>query len=234
LKRNLKNKEKQFNSPLDDLGLVQALNYYNINFNAKDSKIFLVSYLENHEDDRASVISACPENRMVNTCGYVARLLSRNIQIPLESMRYFWSEVQDIYEVGLEYKKERENLPVQPPKPVLKEVPQYDMDFGEVLAEVDNFIESDCKNFDFRMKAWLAGKGLIKRQAKQYAKKLQEELKYVDLVLERKDKQLVEGYSNYNRNALKRLKKFYEKLIGECEDYAKTTPRRKKVNVSGR
>ena len=201
-----------------------------MNYSAKDSKYFLVSHLENHEDERANVIAKCPENRMVNTCGYVARLLSRNIEIPKESHSYFWSEVQDIYEVGLEYQKEIDKLPPNPPKPVIKNVPKYDMDFGEVLSEVDNFIDSGCKNFDFRMKAWLAGKGLIKRQAKEYVRVLGEELKYVDLALDRSDKQITEGYSNYGRNELKRLKKFYEKLIGECEDYAKTTPRRKKVN----
>ena len=231
MQKSRKTVEPNFETPLSETGLLRALQWYNINSNSKKSKSYLVSYLRSIKSPMTTTIEKhVHESQMINTCGYVARLLGRGIEIPEGSLEYFKKGVKEIYDRGLELKEETDNAPPQPiPQPKPK-IPQLDMKFGEVLHEIDEYINSECKKSDFRIKKWLAGHRLNKKYAKSCANEIQKEVDFINGALDG-DKELREAYSVYNKPSLRRLGKFLEGMVNDCLEYAKPAPRRKKVKI---
>ena len=222
--------EPTLENPTTPLGLTQALQWYDMNCNSKESKAYLVHYLTVENSPKKDVIDEyVHESYMVNTYGFTARLLSRGLELDENGRRSFWKGVGEIYQKGLEIK---EIIANQPPKPIPPKntLPKYDMKFGEVLHEIDEYINSGCKTSDFRIKKWLVGHKFIKSSAKNYASQLQVEADFINGALNG-DKELREAYSGYDTRSLRRLGKFFDGLVQDCLEYAKPAPRTKKVKI---
>ena len=88
---------------------------------------------------------------------------------------------------------------------------------GEIEGQVDNAlknVKSDFKAFEF-----LTAKSFAQGQVAKVRAVFQKQMDELALFMLGKDKQLVEGYSNLDNAAIKRLNDFYTKLMADLDSY---------------
>ena len=224
-----KQAEPKFGPKLNDLKLVEALNWYHVNRNDLDARRFLYEYAKENVDSKLTINDISRWDYL--TCdGWIARLLSKNAELPSETqelkfqklLQMYMNNVEDIEITSIENKS----------KPKKQKIEMGIL--GELENQVDVFIAGGCDN-GFDPKRFLSAHNVsrkdctnIKRWAKNNRKHMEE------VIALNPDKQLKEAYSNFSKPQLKRLHKFYVNLYTTADRHirVKSKPRTKKGSVT--
>ena len=226
-----KQAEPEFGPKLNDLKLVEALNWYHVNRNDLDARRFLYEYAKVNIDSKLTINDISQWDYL--TCdGWIARLLSKDAELPSVTQELKFQKLLQTY------MNEVEDVEITPtknkPKPKKQKIEMGIL--GELENQVDVFIAGGCDN-GFDPKRFLSAHNVsrkdctnIKRWAKNNRKHMEE------VIAPNPDKQLKEAYSNFSKPQLKRLHKFYDTLYVTAYRYTKiktkTKPRTKKGSVT--
>jgi len=229
------------NQHLDTLGILKALNHYNLNFNKKESKKFLAEYLT--EKGKTTFLlkdlKHLADEDFQESTGYVARILTQGNSIPEISEENFNQQIKDI---GYKINKSVMELPEQKPKTVntvlAEPVLEYDefcAKYGDIEFQIDVAIQDGCRNLNFEMKKWLQGFNIKPKEIKYMIESLSAVRDEVIEAIEDQDKQLNEGYSHFNKPMKKRYVAMLDNWIQECKNYttSKRKPRKVKTKTPG-
>lgn len=238
---NKKNKVPKFDTS-DSLGVMKALNWYNVNSNRKESRKYLLDFLLSMQlkSDLAN-IKRIPENELSTTYGYVAKLLLDGYTLPDAEQQRFDGYIVELSKQGLNVQPEsakkavekHQKDPSTKPWNYYTDVNSY---IGEVEHQIDVFLHNDYRS-DFSMYEFLKTlPGLINKHPKileikdVYLKHLKEILS----AYEKTDTDLVEAYGYIPRRGLKRYVNFMETIVSDCDKYAsylkpKRKPRKSKT-----
>ena len=85
----------------DTLGVLRALNWFNLNSNKKKSRGYLLDFLLDSQlkSDLAN-IKRIPENELLATYGYVAKLLLDGYELPVEESNKFMDYINKLSKEG--------------------------------------------------------------------------------------------------------------------------------------
>ena len=220
------------NQKLDTLGILKALNHYNLNSTKKEAKKFLAEYLteKGKTNFLLTDLKHLKDDDFQAGTGYVARILVQGNSIPEVSEENFNQQIEDIeYQI----KKAKMELPEQTQKSVnaviadpVIEYDEFAARYGDIEFQIDSAIADSFRNLNFDISRWLDGHKVkpidIKYMISQFTNLLSE----IQEALSDKDKDLSEGYSNYTKPQMKRYVKMLEGWIQECEKHL-ITPKRK-------
>ena len=216
-----------------DAGLGSALSWYSMNTNKKEQKKYTLDYFKKVDKSIYSRLKDLEDWRFM-TIGSLCRMMSQE-----NGYRKEWStstfydkklaELLAAYEQQKEAIEEQKRLEakakITKPKPLTIQQRIFNA-ASEIGAEYDYEIDlfTTTGNFtsDFSAKKYLAAEGVSATVAGRVAEFFVPVMEELSDAYDRKDEQLVEGYSHLTRTNLRRLRDFVKGLVEETQQFAQS------------
>jgi len=219
----------------DGIGpMIKALSWYNYNCTRKDAKEFLLEYVKkvNRPKDEVATIKGMSDAKVSLQVGWVARMMCMGF-IPNDKTKKFFCDG---------YKKllvaERKEAAVTAAPVVVALAPVVNIQdrirekasevSGEIEGLIDDFIASQCKT-TIDIESYVKNLKLSSVVLKKVCDNFVDHSKEINEAIAGKDKQLVEGYSNFSKVELRRLREFMDSIVTATNNVAVVSkPARKK------
>jgi hypothetical protein len=218
------NHEPTINPMAYTIDMVQALNYYNNNHNSADYRGWFVAHFKKRIDFPFSSVSDF-EYRIA---GVLSRILANGNHLDQLHVDRIESEFTRIREKALKVKVVVEDDAPAVKKPTIQE--RMDVKVSDFLGEfaglVDEYV-TDKTNPN--VGGLLKTMGITGPMGKKVAERVQGQMAELKELLEGKDKQLNEGYSNLRRPEQKKLLSIYETLMEKLVQAKVTVVRKTRV-----
>jgi hypothetical protein len=227
------NQEEIQNLKVAEIG---ALNWYNYICDNKQAKTFLLEYMASvgRTKDEIAMVSSSDKSIPVQL-GWIARMMCMGYQ-PSPSFKEFF--VRE-FKLILDSSKKQKRVKVADVAEVTYAGPSIQdrirekasEEIGDIEGLVDEFIESGCKtNIDFQ--SYFKSKNLSSVVLKRMCEFFIRRSKEFEEVMNSKDADIKEGYSNFSKVQLRKVKEIYDSLVAETNRVAEVNkPARKKRKV---
>jgi hypothetical protein len=215
----------------DVCGFVRALNWYSNIKAYKDSKVYTLAYLKQHKYDSKIInkVSTATEWEIKNL-GYVLRMVSRGYQASLEQLSWIDSRI-----VELSTHKTIAIQTIDVSKPIKPKDSIQDKIYNQCTIFINEIEDKiDARDYSMKVYEYLTNQSCKSIHIKQIIEHFKPLSVEVNEVIVGEDEQLIEGYSNYNKNELKKLSQFLKLILSDCNGFTSNskvtkTPRKKKI-----
>lgn len=219
--------------------LGSAFAWYNYHYDKKEAKELIIDWLARNERlTDAKKFQKVPDGAVSNTIGWLVRMNLRGLELTEHELLTVETRIKDAIEANksvseLINKVEDE---IQPQRPNIQDRLREKMReaAGEMEGMYDDLISSGSKvSADYKPMSLLRSLNVAPQFISEITDSWKQRVAELEEVLEGKDAQLVEGYSNFNRIQLKNLLKFSEQVLADCSSYVQLKkverkPRKKK------
>lgn len=214
---------------------IGALNWYNYFCDRKQSRTFLVEYLRGIARPKAEVdsVSKVNENSFPIQLGFIARMMSQGYQ-PSENFKNFFQK--EYKKVLMLVQKTKAVVEVEPTQTVVVNIQdrireKASEEIGEVEGLVDDFVMSGCKTkVDFE--SYFKSRNLSSVVSKRICEHFILRSKEFEEVISTDDPDLKEGYSNFSKVNLRKMKEYMDSIVAESNRLVEANkPVRKKRKV---
>jgi hypothetical protein len=201
-----KNGEKEF--------LIKAFNWYNHCCDKKDAKEFVLDYMKNvgRDKDEIAAVRGVSESNFEVQFGWIARMMTAGFVPSAKTKDYFIKRYKTIQTVQVKQKPVVQTVTVQPVNIQERIRDKARDEIGDIEGVIDDCIANRFKNTP-DMQVYLKSKNLssvvLNKICDWYIQKSAE----IDSVIESKDPQIKEGYSNFSKADLKKLKEFLNTIV---------------------
>jgi hypothetical protein len=228
--------------------LARAFTWYNRFYGRKDAKDLLIQYLE--QNDRkadAKLMAKAPESEILSTYGWLARMTLRGLELSEHEELSLQNEInrlivcvhkpETVFRSGLAPQEVVEEEKIEVNRPNVQEIMREKAReaTGEMLGLFDEYILAGAKGtLPSKPIDILAKYNILPQHIPIILEVWKKELNELEEVLEGKDEQLVEGYSQFGKVQIKNIIKAIETVISDLNSYitvkkATKTPRKRKA-----
>ena len=203
--------------------LSRAFNWYGYFYGKKDAKDMIAAYLDAHDRSRdAKKIRSLSDSQIRLTPAWLCRMSMMGLQLDQHEQ----IKLDNMIETMLTTKNEapapaaaEQSAPTRLTiQDRLREKTQECM--GELEGMFDDFCASGAKmSADFKPIALMRGMNIAPQMVNEIRSRWSQRLTEYEAVIEGKDAQLVEAYSNYSKIQLRNVVKFIEQVIADCGAY---------------
>jgi hypothetical protein len=213
--------------------LTRALNWYNYHSDTKESKKFTLSYLKEIKasEDVIETISKVSEAHFQNL-GFVCRMKLRGA--PMDSRNEKW--IENFIETLKEF-RDTSAFKVDAEEVKVISIQERVADksrehIGEIEAMIDDCLEK--KSFKWDSYTWMQASNVKGAHTKYIIEFFERRIEELNEVLKGKDKDLVEGYSNFTKVQIKEYVNLLKTLCSDAQKIAHNSkliraPRKKKA-----
>lgn len=228
--------EGEFESDKDRrLALILALNWYNYNHDAKEARQCLVDWLEskNRKQDAKSVRNG-PSSSFVLSAGWLSRMATRGFVLNDHEI----SVIERVVSSAKEKKQKDEESPdTGTKKPNIQDrLKEIALEAGgDIEGMFDEMIENGARmDKKYKPLEVLQSHNVVPQQISLIRNHWEKVLNELQMVQSAKDKELLEGYSNFGKIDIRNMVKFSEQVIADCNSYVQIkknsrAPRKKKA-----
>jgi len=212
--------EPVWNKPATRNETITAFNFYNAMCDEKEARAFVNVYLEKNKFDQATIdsISKIPDNKMFGPCAWLCRMSSMGYIFSEREKEFLSMRIYQWNELGKSLIQEKQVIAPNKNMQLIVE-DAINKKISEIDHQIDEFITGGFKSkFDTYM--WLKDNSIKPMYANKIISIYNHELKELKEVLQEKDEQLVEGYSNFTKANLKKLCSFFEKIITDAKTWS--------------
>jgi len=210
--------------PTDDRTsqLSAAFSWYNYFYGKKDAREMLVAYLESHgrkADVRA--LKGVPDSAVRLTTAWLCRMSMVGLELTDTETVRLEGYIQEILKAREPEVVVAEAVPVVS-KPNIQDRLREKVSecAGELDGMFDEFVTAGAKmSADYKPIMVIRGLNVAPQMISDIANLWKHKLAEFETVIEGKDAQLVEGYSNFSKIQMRNLVKFCEAVINDCGAY---------------
>jgi hypothetical protein len=213
---------------------IRALNWYNYFCDGKQAKTFLLEYMASvgRTKEEIAMVSSSDSTIPVQL-GWVARMMCMGYDPSDTFKNFFVKEFKTVMESAKKTKKVKAptvalTAPVVSIQDRIREKASEEV--GEIEGLVDEFIAGGCK-FAPDMESYLKGKELSAVVQKKMCEVFIKRSKEFEDVMNTTDADIKEGYSNFSKVQLRKVKEFYDVVVTETNRGAEKKPTRKARKV---
>ena len=227
--------EPRFTIELSKLHMMQALNWYTQNRASKDAEKYANDYFKK----KLKIDVSEQIKNESSTFGFVCRIVTNGGILSDKDQTWFDGKINEIIESSKQAKKKTKIAETnQAIVTLTKNIQERLADkiseiIGELEGTVDDYISSGFKNqpSPYGIMHGMNVKGMHATKITEWAKKQRSEW---DEVLTTKDKELIEGYSNFTKPQIKKMVAYYDLVITDCQKISGEAiqtrkPRKRKV-----
>lgn len=218
------------------ISTVKALNWYNYNCSKKDAKEFILDYLKkvNRSKDEVAIIKGLPDTKVSLQVGWLARMLCMGF-VPSDNTKKFFCEGYKKLLVAEQKEVSATAAPVVAAAPVVNIQDRIREKASEVSGEIegliDDFVISRCKT-PIDVESYVKNLKLSSVVLKKVCDNFVDHSKEITEAITGKDKQLVEGYSQFSKVELRRLREFMDSIVTATNNVAVVSKTVRKKRVS--
>lgn len=214
--------EPSWNDPKTTL--VKALNWYSYSFDKKDAKEFVIDYAKSvgRTKEEIAVLKSISEDKYNKQFGWIARMMCVGYQPDEKTKEFFAKAYKTLLASANISKKKNDTIQTKEvteddtiaPKVSIQSriVDKAREEAGDIEGLIDDYITSGCKiNIDIEsyLKAKKLSSVVLKKLCDIFIPKAQE----IQDVIDTKDAQIKEGYSNFTKVQLRKLKEFMNGIV---------------------
>ena len=214
---------------------IRALNWYNYFCDNKQAKTFVVEYMASIDRPKEEIsLVASSDASIPVQLGWVARMMCMGYE-PSESFKkFFQKEFKNAIETAKKTKKAKAPVVATTTAPVVSIQDRIrekaSEEVGEIEGLVDDFIAGGCKSAP-DMQSYLKSKDLSSVVQKKMCEVFIKRSKEFEDVMNTTDADIKEGYSNFSKVQLRKVKEFYDAVVAETNRGAEKKPTRKARKV---
>jgi len=211
-------------------------NWYNYFYDYKNSKDFLIDYLEHNNRPKDSKrLRKATDNQFVPTVGFMARMTMRGLELNEIHKHQLETEIQRL--IGTSASDDAEEVVSVSNRPNVQEI-MRDRTLeagGELEGLFDEFLlDGAKKEFESKVMDELSKRNILPQHVPLLVKAWQDKLNEFETLQKGKDKDLNEAYSKYGKTQIKNIIKYVEQNLSDLNAYvsvkkANKTPRKKKL-----
>ena len=213
---------------------IRALNWYNYFCDNKQAKTFVVEYMTSIGRSKEEIsLVASSDAYIPSQLGWVARMMCMGYDPSDTFKNFFVKEFKTVMDTAKKTKKTKSPVvastaPVVSIHDRIREKASEEV--GEIEGLVDEFIIGGCK-FAPDMESYLKGKELSAVVQKKMCEVFIKRSKEFEDVMNTTDADTKEGYSNFSKVQLRKVKEFYDAVVTETNRGAEKKPTRKARKV---
>lgn len=205
--------------------LTRINNWYSTDKTRSDAYKYFTQYVKHNMPSSSKIFAEVDEKDVHMTYGWMARMLLQGANIRKDHLDGFNKELNRLLLLG-QGRLTQKKIPVVTSAPVTATVKRPSIQdaikekaaetIGEIEALFDDFCNEDK---DINLYNYLKGNqipGPYVSDIKEWAEK---KLAHFEEVVDSKDSQIVEGYSNFNKRKLKAIAKLFEAMVADCDKY---------------
>jgi len=206
--------EPKIQGTLSQIDLVKCLNWYSNNKDTKTAEKWTIDYFKkNLKLDVSNFTKDEPTN-----FGFVCRIVSNGGVLPEDNQKWFENKINTIKKKIQGEKTKKAVIKIADNKNVVSIQDRVNEKINEIAGDIEGAIDDIILS---KFKDIPSPYAIMQDRAKaMHAKKLLEIFKIkraeFDSVLNTKDEQIKEGYSNFNKSQLKKLIAFCDQIIEDC------------------
>lgn len=228
--------------------LVKGFNWYNRFYGKKDAKEFLAQYLElNNKLSESKSIRKVDDSEITNSIGWLSRMTRRGLKLSEEETITLNNEIVRLIQSVDEPKvkkisatggtKSSPDAMLNINRPNVQEImrDRAREAAGELEGIFDDYIISGAgSKFNTKTVDSVAKNNILPQHISIITDAWKTKLTEFETVLEGKDSQLVQGYSQFTKTQLKNIVKYIEQVLTDLNSYvsikkASKTPRKRKA-----
>lgn len=219
-----KGSEPTINQEKYQSSLHAALNYYNEQHDNKEKRKWALTYIGKNDKKLAIELNKIDADYEFRSYGTLARILMRGSELREKELTWMSNRIQQLKNMipapAAQVVEQKQTNVISIQERILEKAREIS---GEIDGSIDDFILAGCpKDFQIPVAIKALNAPLAKHIVNFYARQKKE----LEEVLEGKDPQLVEGYSNFTKTQLKRFIALLDSLIGDAEQVKKTVFRK--------
>lgn len=201
--------------------IIRAFNWYNYSFGRKDAKEFIIDYAKavGRSKDEIALLRSVNEAKLQVQVGWLARMFVVGYKPDDRTKTFFADKYKELLADAKNVKQQpiadvaEDATPAQPVVSIQQRIKdKASEEAGDIEGMVDDFILAGCKSaadLDNYFKAKKLSSVVMKKLCEIFIPRSE----HLAEVLAAKDKQLVEGYSNFTKVQIRKLKEFYDAII---------------------
>jgi len=203
--------------------LSAAFSWYNYHYGKKDAKDMIVHWLEHHDRSKdARKIRAIPDSQIRLTPAWVCRMSLVGLELNEHELLQINDQISNMLKVKDEVKivvteEETAQNKVTIQDRLREKVSEC---AGELEGMFDDFVTDGAKmSASIKPMATIRGMNVAPQMIGTISDIWKTKLAEFEEVVEGKDSDLVEGYSNFTKIELRNMIKFAEQVINDCGAY---------------
>ena len=211
-------------SPDYVINLMRINNWYSTDKTRSDAHKYFVQYVKHNMPSSSKIFAEVDEKDVHMTYGWMARMLLQGANIRADHLAGFNAELNRLLAIGKKRLDAKSNvITVKTPIATVKRPSIQDAikeKASEYIGELEGFVDDFCtEDKEFNLYNHLKGNqipGPYVTEVKDWAEK---KLAQWQEVVDSKDSQVVEGYSNFDKRKLKRIVKMFESFVEDSIRY---------------
>ena len=208
--------EPTFTKPVTREEYASALTWYNYMSDNKEAREFIDTYLkQNNRHADAKKFKRVPDIWLPTTAAWVCRMLTRGYELPDTALPFVQEKLA--YALSKAVKEEPKEETVTPVISIQERMRERQHD---IIGEIEEMIDT---GEEFSLYDWLKSNEIPASYCPAIIRKFAPCVLEMIEASERKDPQLVEGYSYLSKKELQKMIEFYSKLIEDAEKYGSVT-----------
>jgi hypothetical protein len=219
------------------ISLMRGLSWYSYYYGKKEAKDFIIDWLSRREDKRLKSMIKTSDSHDLCQTAWLCRMQLRGFDLSEQEISYINNKIN--YHIGQSLEKKHTDtteIVAEIPKPNIQDRLRdiATTAAADIDGMYDDMIDSGAKmSVNFKPISVLRGHNIAPQQISVVKDVWNITLSELEEVLEGKDSQLVEGYSQFTKTQIKNLIKFSEQVIADCDSYiqikkTERSPRKKK------
>jgi len=219
-----------------NVSLTNALVWYRDNVDEKKIRKFALEYFAKLGKKKEVLAINKADDYDVRQLGVLCRLVSNDNVLSDDHMKTIDNMVNHIIRKEALPQKIKEDKTVAVPVATVSIQDRMDEKAHELAGEIEGAIDefTTTKSSKFSTKSYLAANQVAAPIAKRIGDFFAGRIPEIKEAIDGDDKQLVEGYSNFNKRELKKFLTFLEEIVSDCQQQVQTAkanraPRKRKA-----
>lgn len=197
--------------------LSSALNWYTYSFGTKEAKEFVLDYAKNvgRSKEEIALLKNIPDTKFMKQFGWIARMMCVGYKPDDKTKIFFAKNYKALLAAdnSVDTEEITEDDSIVPRTTIQSRIQDKAREeAGDLEGLIDDFIASGCK-MQFDIDVYLKNKKLSSVVLKKLCDIFVVQSSRIANVIESKDPQIKEGYSNFTKSELKKLKDFIDSIV---------------------
>jgi hypothetical protein len=204
--------------------LMRINNWYSTDKTRSDAHKYFTQYVKHNMSSSVKIFAEVDEKDVHMTYGWMARMLLQGANIRADHLAGFNTELNRLLAIGKKrLDAKSKTLIVKTPIATVKRPSIQDAikeKASEYIGELEGFVDDFCtEDKEFNLYNHLKGNQIPAPYVTDVKDWAEKKLAQWQDVVDSKDSQIVEGYSNFDKRKLKRIVKMFESFVEDSVRY---------------
>lgn len=216
--------EPKFQGEVSNVEMMRSLSWYNYMCTINDAKEYILDYLKkNNRNEEIKKIKTVSDHFIPTTAAWLCRMSSRGVSLDEKQISFIENRLMQTIN-----KSPKQNKEIVSDRPVVSIQDRIKEKTSELLADIEEIVDSRDNYPEFSLYEWLKGKEIPASYMPAVIKAYKGWLEELLDAYEGSDPDIYEGYRNFTKEKLSFDIVFFNMIVDDAQKYADVTKKTRK------